>query len=224
MMVDNSINVLDGCFRAKEKMNYYDAAIEGSRSMIGAITGGTVTNCIVFVPLLLLEGMTGQLFTQLAWTVIFCLTASLFSAVTLAVSYTHLKNPMIRLYVQGKWIECPIVSCRIVRDSDGEPYRSPQSAEKQEEYFARMREASLYDTGLRPGNGDRLITLSTCHGTGKRLIVQALVWSSDLGYNRQSGSEEASQEEQGAVSYTHLDVYKRQGDVSPVLKILPPGW
>ena len=93
MMVDNSINVLDGCFRAKEKMNYYDAAIEGSRSMIGAITGGTVTNCIVFVPLLLLEGMTGQLFTQLAWTVIFCLTASLFSAVTLVPLCFYMWHP-----------------------------------------------------------------------------------------------------------------------------------
>ena len=48
MMVDNSINVLDGCFRAKEKMNFYDAAIEGSRTMIGAITGGTVTTCVCF--------------------------------------------------------------------------------------------------------------------------------------------------------------------------------
>ena len=83
MMVDNSINVLDGCFRAKEKMNYYDEAIEGSRSMIGANTGGTVTNCIVFVQLLLLEGMTGTLFTQLASTVICCLKASLFHSVTL---------------------------------------------------------------------------------------------------------------------------------------------
>lgn len=93
MMVDNSINVLDGCFRAKEKMNYYDAAIEGSRSMIGAITGGTVTNCIVFVPLLLLQGLTGQLFTQLAWTVIFCLTASLFSAVTIVPLCFYMWHP-----------------------------------------------------------------------------------------------------------------------------------
>ena len=93
MMVDNSINVLDGCFRAKEKMNYYDAAIEGSRTMIGAITGGTVTNCIVFVPLLLLQGMTGQLFTQLSCTIIFCLTASLFSAVTMVPLCFYMWHP-----------------------------------------------------------------------------------------------------------------------------------
>lgn len=57
MMVDNSINVLDGCFRAKEKMNFYDAAIEGSRSMIGSITGGTITTCVVFLPLALVSGL-----------------------------------------------------------------------------------------------------------------------------------------------------------------------
>lgn len=83
MMVDNSINVLDGCFRAREKMNFYDAAIEGSRTMISSITGGTVTTCVVFLPLALLSGMSGQLFKQLGFTIVFCLTASLFSAVTI---------------------------------------------------------------------------------------------------------------------------------------------
>lgn len=81
MMVDNSINVLDGCFRAKEKMNFYDASIEGSRTMIGSITGGTVTTCVVFLPLALLGGMSGQLFKQLGFTIVFCMVASLFSAV-----------------------------------------------------------------------------------------------------------------------------------------------
>ncbi|MFQ9209399.1 MAG: efflux RND transporter permease subunit, partial [Clostridium fessum] len=81
MMVDNSINVLDGCFRAKEKLDLDDAALEGTRTMIGSITGGTLTTCVVFIPLLMLNGMSGQLFTQLGYTIIFCMTASLFSAV-----------------------------------------------------------------------------------------------------------------------------------------------
>ncbi len=83
MMVDNSINVLDGCFRAKEKMNFYDAAVEGSRIMIGSITGGTVTTCVVFLPLALLSGLSGQLFKQLGFTIVFCMIASLFSAVSI---------------------------------------------------------------------------------------------------------------------------------------------
>jgi len=83
MMVDNSINVLDGCFRAKETRNYYDAAIEGSRVMVGSITGGTITTCVVFFPLIFLSGMSGQLFIQLGYTIVFCMIASLFSAVTI---------------------------------------------------------------------------------------------------------------------------------------------
>ena len=83
MMVDNSMNVLDGCFRAKEKMNLYDAAVEGSRIMIGSITGGTVTTCVVFLPLALLSGLSGQLFKQLGFTIVFCMIASLFSAVSI---------------------------------------------------------------------------------------------------------------------------------------------
>lgn len=90
MMVDNSINVLDGCFRAKETRNYYDAAIEGSRIMIGSITGGTITTCVVFLPLVFLNGMSGQLFRQLGYTIVFCMVASLFSAVTIVpLSFVH---------------------------------------------------------------------------------------------------------------------------------------
>ncbi|MCC8059783.1 MAG: efflux RND transporter permease subunit [Clostridiales bacterium] len=82
MMVDNSINVLDGCFRAKEKSkDFYTAAVEGTRTMIGSITGGTATTCVVFIPLALISGITGQLFKQLGFTICFCLIASLFSAV-----------------------------------------------------------------------------------------------------------------------------------------------
>lgn len=88
MMVDNSINVLDGCFRARDEVNgkrrnFYDAAIEGSRIMIGSITGGTITTCVVFIPLAMLTGMSGQLFKQLGYTIVFCLVASLFSAVSI---------------------------------------------------------------------------------------------------------------------------------------------
>ena len=85
MMVDNSINVLDGCFRAREdgKRNFYEAAIEGSRVMIGSITGGTITTCVVFLPLALLSGLSGQLFKQLGYTIVFCMIASLFSAVSI---------------------------------------------------------------------------------------------------------------------------------------------
>ncbi|WP_455649319.1 efflux RND transporter permease subunit [Enterocloster citroniae] len=94
MMVDNSINVLVGCFRAKEKHNFYDAAIEGSRTMIGSITGGTITTCVVFLPLAMLSGMSGQLFKQLGYTIVFCMIASLFSAVSIVPLCYYQWHPM----------------------------------------------------------------------------------------------------------------------------------
>ena len=94
MMVDNSINVLDGCFRAKEKHNFYDTAIEGSRTMIGSITGGTITTCVVFLPLAMLSGMSGQLFKQLGYTIVFCMIASLFSAVSIVPLCYYQWHPM----------------------------------------------------------------------------------------------------------------------------------
>lgn len=86
MMVDNSIVVLESCFRStrgKGIVGYRDAALEGSGIVLQSIIGGTATTCVVFLPLALLEGMTGQMFKPLGFTIIFCLLASLISAMTI---------------------------------------------------------------------------------------------------------------------------------------------
>ena len=87
MMVDNSIVVLESCFRAtasSEKkaglVEFMDNALEGTRVVGASVLGGTATTCVVFIPLAFLEGMTGQLFKPLGFTIVFCLTASLISA------------------------------------------------------------------------------------------------------------------------------------------------
>ena len=81
MVVDNSIVVVESCFRAKEKYDFKEAAIEGTRIVIGSIFGSTATTCVVFLPLALLQGLTGQLFKQLGFTIVFCLVASFLSAI-----------------------------------------------------------------------------------------------------------------------------------------------
>lgn len=86
MMVDNSIVVLESCFRAtkgKGLVGAKEAALEGSAVVLQSIIGGTATTCVVFLPLALLEGMTGQMFKPLGFTIIFCLLASLISAMTI---------------------------------------------------------------------------------------------------------------------------------------------
>ncbi len=86
MMVDNSIVVLESCFRStkgKGIVGYREAALEGSGIVVQSIIGGTATTCVVFLPLAMLQGMTGQMFKPLGFTIIFCLTASLVSAMTI---------------------------------------------------------------------------------------------------------------------------------------------
>lgn len=86
MMVDNSIVVLESCFRSHKGQGfkeYMEAAIEGTGKVIQSIFGGTVTTCVVFIPLALLKGMSGQMFAPLGFTIVFCMVASLISAMTI---------------------------------------------------------------------------------------------------------------------------------------------
>lgn len=85
MMVDNSIVVMESCFRSQRGTGfreYLKASLEGTGAVLQSILGGTVTTCVVFIPLALLEGLTGQLFKPMGYTIVFCMMASLFSAIT----------------------------------------------------------------------------------------------------------------------------------------------
>lgn len=86
MMVDNSIVVLESCFRSTKGQGfreYKEAALEGTRIVLMSIAGSTATTCVVFLPLAMLQGMTGQLFQPLGFTIVFCMVASLLSAMTI---------------------------------------------------------------------------------------------------------------------------------------------
>lgn len=89
MMVDNSIVVLESCFRAMDKqqdkgaLGYAKAALEGTNIVVASIFGSTVTTCVVFIPLAFLNGMSGQMFGAMGYTIVFCMCASLLSAIAI---------------------------------------------------------------------------------------------------------------------------------------------
>ena len=89
MMVDNSIVVLESCFRAMDKqqdkgaLSYAKAALEGTNIVVASIFGSTVTTCVVFIPLVFLNGMSGQMFGAMGYTIVFCMCASLLSAIAI---------------------------------------------------------------------------------------------------------------------------------------------
>lgn len=84
MMVDSSIIVLESCYlRKDQQVSFKDAALEGTRIVTASIVAGTLTTVVVYLPISLLKGMSGQMFQQLGFTIIFSLSASLISALTL---------------------------------------------------------------------------------------------------------------------------------------------
>ena len=84
MLVDNSIVVIENIYRLRsEGVPPYRAAISGATQVGGAITASTLTTVCVFLPIVFVEGMTRQLFTDMALTITYSLLASLIVALTL---------------------------------------------------------------------------------------------------------------------------------------------
>ena len=94
MIVDASIVVLESCFRAKEQKSFSEAALEGTRIVINSIVGSVITTCVVFLPLAVLKGLSGQLFSQLGYTIVFCMVSSLFSAIMIVPLLYYFFHPV----------------------------------------------------------------------------------------------------------------------------------
>ncbi len=84
LIVDDAIVVLENIFRhmERDKKSAVDASISGTQEIMQAVVASTITVMVVFVPLFLIQGQSGQIFTQLALVVIFSLAVSLLDAAT----------------------------------------------------------------------------------------------------------------------------------------------
>jgi HAE1 family hydrophobic/amphiphilic exporter-1 len=84
MLVDNAIVVIENIFRHHQLgLNRKEAAVKGAEEVNEPITGSTLTTIAVFLPMLFVVGIAGQLFKDLLFTITFSLIASLLVAVTL---------------------------------------------------------------------------------------------------------------------------------------------
>jgi len=83
MLVDNAIVVIENIERhlAMGK-DPKQAASEGTKEIGGAIIASTLTTLAVFVPVIFISGLIGQIFTEFALTISFSLFASLIVALT----------------------------------------------------------------------------------------------------------------------------------------------
>ena len=84
MLVDNSVVVIENIYRLRAKgATVIQAAVSGAQQVLGAVTASTLTTVCVFAPIVFVEGLTRQLFTDLALTITYSLLASLLVALTL---------------------------------------------------------------------------------------------------------------------------------------------
>ncbi len=95
MVVDNGIVVFESIYRHREQGEAPLIAADAGTSEVGmAITASTLTTLAVFFPLLLIQGLLRVFFKELAWAIIFSLSASLGVALTII--------PMLTRYIRVK--------------------------------------------------------------------------------------------------------------------------
>ena len=85
MMVDSSIVVLENVFRRRQENaeSPSTAAVEGTQEVGGAIIASTLTTLVIFLPLVFVRGVSGVLFRELAYVIVFSLFCSLMVALSL---------------------------------------------------------------------------------------------------------------------------------------------
>lgn len=85
LIVDNAIVVLENIIRLREEeeQDLKPSALIGTKQVAGAIIASTLTTCVIFLPVVFMQTVSGLLFQELALVVVFALACSLLVALTL---------------------------------------------------------------------------------------------------------------------------------------------
>ncbi|HOC10055.1 MULTISPECIES: efflux RND transporter permease subunit [Thermomonas] len=93
LVVDDSIVVLESIAKARERgLGILEATIAGTREVSMAVVASTLTTIAVFLPLVFVQGIAGQLFRDQALTVAIAIAVSLVVAMTLIPMLSSLKG------------------------------------------------------------------------------------------------------------------------------------
>jgi len=85
MMVDSSVVVLENIYRQHQEQGLapVDAAVNGTNQVASAVIAGTITTLVIFLPLIFVQGVSGVLFKELAYVIMFSLSCALLVALSL---------------------------------------------------------------------------------------------------------------------------------------------
>ncbi|RYG70990.1 efflux RND transporter permease subunit, partial [bacterium] len=118
LIVDDAIVVLENIFRhiERDKKRAPEAAVTGTQEILGAVVASTITVMVVFLPLLLVQGQSGQTFTQFALVVIFSIAISLIDAVSVV----------------------PMLASRFIKEKEIETLEHPEEREEKPGPLTRL--------------------------------------------------------------------------------------
>lgn len=109
MIVDNAIVVLDNIIRLREEENQElkDSALIGAKQVTGAIIASTLTTCVIFLPVVFMQTISGLMFQELALVVVFSLFCSLIASLTivpmLSSRFLTIKKGNDKAFKQGRF-------------------------------------------------------------------------------------------------------------------------
>lgn len=163
MLVDNSIVVLENILRKRSlEPDLKISGEQGASEVSSAITASTITNIMVFLPIVFMEGMFREIFGDLAWTVVFSLICSEVVALSIVPMLSVVFGNKVRLPPElVDEMDFSVEERKIVKkilDRDGEDSRgsgSPESGPKRSTLrygaFRELREKDLFESGQAPG-------------------------------------------------------------------------
>lgn len=108
MMIDNAIIVIDNIDQHRKKKDIDEACIAGTNEIIRPLLSSVLTTCAVFLPLIFLSGLAGELFFDQAIAVTIGLLVSFIVSITLLPVYFRMLHrkahtaPRLPLSRRGK--------------------------------------------------------------------------------------------------------------------------
>lgn len=218
MLVDNSIVVIESISKHRETgKSAFDAAVDGTTEVGGALLGSTLTTVCVFIPIIFSGGLTGEIFTELSFAVIFSLTFSLIIALSVIPSLYvmfHSGKRMLKEGAKVQRIEKPkeeqAVKESVIQDTVFEPAEE-EKKQKPEKKFAVMNAiTSFYGRILPKVLCHKLITI----------VVAIVLFAGSVGLLFVTGTEflpsidkgqieiDITFEENLSIAEAETDVYK----------------
>lgn len=151
MLVDNAIVVLESIHRKREEgHDLFQSAVLGTGEVGSAVLASTLTTVAVFFPIVFVKGVAGQIFGDMALTVVFSLLASL----------------AVALFV------VPMLASRYIK----EEYLQDMRGRFSDKHVLRL---SLFDDlkawKSRKDNGEQASLFSTVAGALRRLGSQMVI-------------------------------------------------